>query len=235
MKAPRKVYCLFEQSGTFKQTFIENGIDAVDIDIDNTFGQTDMKLDIFGEIDRCIQGEETIFSAIGSDDLIMAFFPCTFFSAQSNLCMSFSSVNNAKLSREAKYDQVTERARLRFIYYTHLINLFRIAERNKLRMIVENPWHCSYLRGNFIYFPSLIDYNRRLRGDSMRKPTAYWFVNCHPSRKYTTMEMSKGSATIANTNGIQRSVIDEKYARHFVLDYILAKPDRNSQLNLFEL
>jgi len=234
MKAPKKVYCLFEQSGNFKRVFAEQGIEAVDVDIENYFGQTDMQLDIFAEIDRCMQGEDTIFSAMDPDDLIMAFFPCTYFSSQSNLSMSFASSNNVRLTKAEKYDTVTERARQRFVYYTHLINLFRIAEQNKLRMIVENPWHCSYLRGNFIYSPSLIDYNRRLRGDSMRKPTAYWFVNCHPSRKYTTMEFTGITATIQNTRGIQRSLIAEKYARHFVLDYILSRPDKNSQLNLFE-
>lgn len=234
MKAPRKVYCLFEQSGTFKQAFIDNGINAIDIDLEDNFGQTDMQLDIFDEIDRCMQGEDTIFSEIGADDLIMAFFPCTFFSDQSNLCMSFSCVNNAKLSKEAKYDKVTERARMRFVYYTHLINLFRIAEQNKLRMIVENPWHCSYLRKNFIYSPTLIDYNRRLRGDSVKKPTAYWFVNCQPSRKYTTMELCSSAATVKNIRGIQRSIISEKYARHFVLDYILAIGEKYSQLSLFD-
>jgi hypothetical protein len=45
-----KVYCLFEQSGTFKNEFRKLGIDAVDYDIANDFGETDKVIDLFAEI-----------------------------------------------------------------------------------------------------------------------------------------------------------------------------------------
>ena len=45
-----KVYCLFEQSGTFKNEFIRLGIPAEDFDILNEFGQTDHIVDLFKEI-----------------------------------------------------------------------------------------------------------------------------------------------------------------------------------------
>ena len=45
-----KVYCLFEQSGTFKNEFIKLGIPAEDFDILNEFGQTDHIVDLFEEI-----------------------------------------------------------------------------------------------------------------------------------------------------------------------------------------
>lgn len=46
----KKVHCLFEQSGTFKNEFIKLGIDAEDYDILDDFGQTDHVIDLFKEI-----------------------------------------------------------------------------------------------------------------------------------------------------------------------------------------
>ena len=46
----RKVHCLFEQSGTFKNEFKKLGIDAEDYDILNDFGETDHIVDLFGQI-----------------------------------------------------------------------------------------------------------------------------------------------------------------------------------------
>ena len=52
MEIKGKVWCMFEQSGTFKNEFKKLGIDAVDLDIQNNFGETDYVIDLFGEIDR---------------------------------------------------------------------------------------------------------------------------------------------------------------------------------------
>ena len=45
-----KAFCLFEQSGTFKNAFRKYGVEAEDYDILNDFGQTDHIVDIFAEI-----------------------------------------------------------------------------------------------------------------------------------------------------------------------------------------
>ena len=45
-----RVHCLFEQSGTFKNEFKSLGIDAVDYDILDDFGQTDHVVDLFEQI-----------------------------------------------------------------------------------------------------------------------------------------------------------------------------------------
>lgn len=45
-----EVHCLFEQSGTFKNEFINLGINAYDYDIQNEFNQTDYVIDLFKEI-----------------------------------------------------------------------------------------------------------------------------------------------------------------------------------------
>lgn len=51
-----KVHCFFEQSGTFKNEFKKLGIDAVDVDIQNNFGQTDHVVDLFSEIETAYGG-----------------------------------------------------------------------------------------------------------------------------------------------------------------------------------
>ena len=76
-----KVHCLFEQSGTFKNELKALGIDAEDYDIQNEFGQTDHVVDLFSEIDKAYDGEQSIFDDIGECDLVFAFFPCTRFEA----------------------------------------------------------------------------------------------------------------------------------------------------------
>ena len=78
----RKVHCLFEQSGTFKNEFKKLGIDAEDYDILNDFGETDHIVDLFGQIRGGYCGKPSIFDTFTKDDLIVAFFPCTRFEAK---------------------------------------------------------------------------------------------------------------------------------------------------------
>ena len=52
MEIKGKVHCFFEQSGTFKNEFIKLGIPAEDYDIQDNFGQTDHKIDLFHEIEE---------------------------------------------------------------------------------------------------------------------------------------------------------------------------------------
>lgn len=77
-----KVYCLFEQSGTFKNEFKKLGIPAEDFDILDEFGETDHVVDLFSEIDKAYDGEPSLFDEIGETDLVFAFFPCTRFEAK---------------------------------------------------------------------------------------------------------------------------------------------------------
>lgn len=67
------VYCLFEQSGTFKNEFKKFGINAEDYDILDEFGETDHNIDLFSEIEKGYKGEPSIFDKIGEADLVFAF------------------------------------------------------------------------------------------------------------------------------------------------------------------
>lgn len=58
-------HCMFEQSGTFKNEFKKLGIEAYDYDIQDEFGETDYKVDLFDEIKKAYEGWESIFDRVG--------------------------------------------------------------------------------------------------------------------------------------------------------------------------
>ena len=79
MEIKGKVYCFFEQSGTFKNEFKKLGYQSEDYDIQNNFGETDNVIDLFSEIEKGYNNKSSIFDSITNDDLIIAFFPCIHF------------------------------------------------------------------------------------------------------------------------------------------------------------
>lgn len=72
-------YCLFEQSGTFKNEFKKLGYEAFDYDIQDEFGETDYICDLFVDIEQAYLSKESIFDNITENDMILAFFPCVRF------------------------------------------------------------------------------------------------------------------------------------------------------------
>lgn len=128
----------------------------------------------------------------------MAFFPCIYFCEKSQLAMNGYYVNYRKLSEREKAEKIIERSRNREHFYRLLTMLYAVVVERGLRMIIENPWSANgYLNNNFIVPPTFIDKNRRLRGDSFKKPTAYWFVNCKPTmgQSFTTPREVKSIST----------------------------------------
>ena len=239
-----KVHCFFEQSGTFKGEFIKLGIPAEDYDIQNNFGETDHVMDLFAEIERGYDGEPSVFDTITGDDLIMAFFPCIYFCAPSQINFTWGSFNYRNMTTREKTDAILERDKKRSEFYALAIKMIALAEYRGLRLIMENPWsENTYLKGNFIIPPAIIDNNRMTRGDYRVKPTAYWFVNCEPTQLVTTQldkmnekktHMKSRGSSQAGLCSEERSMISPDYARNFICDFILGKPQKYTQLNLFE-
>lgn len=56
MEIKGKVHCFFEQTGTFKKEFVKLGYEAFDYDIQNIYGETDYRLDLFAEIEKAYIG-----------------------------------------------------------------------------------------------------------------------------------------------------------------------------------
>lgn len=224
---------MFEQSGTFKHEFEKLGIPAKDYDLLNNYGETDWVGDLFAQIESAYSGKSSIFDEITGNALILAFFPCTYFS--SNNQMFFEGTNFAwrKLSRLDVLDKIIERAQLRNDYYIMLLKFCSVIERRGLRAIIENPYNARhYWRFNFPYRPAVIDMNRRLRGDYYKKPTQYLFINCTPSGN-RSLQFDKEERFINNQSTEDRSMISPEYAHNFICDHILGIDSGHTILTLF--
>lgn len=241
MEITGKVHCFFEQSGTFKNEFIKLGIPAEDYDIQNNFGETDHVIDLFGEIEAAYDGKPSIFDQYQEEDLIMAFFPCTYFSCMSQMDLSWTAKNYRRISGREATEKILERGHNREVYFTLLIKMLQVARERELRLIFENPWGLqTFLKSGFVQPPSVVDENRTLRGDYFVKPTAYWFINCEPTNgksyqqpKEVKRLMWEKRSPIAGMCSEERSLISPDYARNFICDFILGKVQTFTQLTLF--
>lgn len=235
------VHCFFEQSGTFKREFIKLGINAEDYDIQDNFGETDHTGDLFKAIEDAYDGKPSLFDSISEDDLILAFFPCIYFSCMSQMLISYTHRNYRYLSAKERIENILERSRNREHYFALAVKMIGIAIKRNLRLIMENPWsEQTFLKANFPFKPSVIDMNRLQRGDYFVKPTAYWFVNCEATKGYSYQPRPKGTNICSKrqnpTSGMcseERSTIHPDYARNFICDFIIGKVQKNTELTLF--
>lgn len=226
-------HLFFEQSGTFRDEFLKLGIPAIDYDIDNLFGKTDVVVDLFAQIERAYAGKVSIFDVILPDDIIIAFFPCTYFCGHNEMFFCGTNYNYRQLTRPEILDKIIERAQLRHEYYITLLKLCKVVEERGLRLIVENPYNAHhYWRFNFPYKPKVIHMNRRLYGDKFKKPTQYLFVNCSPAGK-SSLQLDKPEEYVMEKEGIDRSIITPDYARNFICDHVLGIETEHTQLTLF--
>ena len=226
-------HCLFEQSGVFRDEFIKLGVPAKDYDLCDQFGETDWRGDLFRQINRAYMFQPSIFDKIRPDDLIIAFFPCTYFCGHNEMYFCGTNYNYRKFTKATVLDKIIERAQLRNEYYITLLKLCREIERRNLRAIIENPYNAHhYWRFNFPYKPAIIDMNRRLRGDFFKKPTQYLFINCSPTGKVSN-QIEKPIEYVMEKEGIERSLISPDYAHNFICDNILGIDSGHTQPTLF--
>ena len=240
MEIKGKVHCFFEQSGCFKNVFRELGIEAFDYDIQNNFGETEYIVDLFDAIEKAYDGKPSLFDNITEDDLIVAFFPCIYFSALSQMAFSFGYTNYRKMSMKEKTDRILERSHNREYFFSLAVKMISVAHQRGLRLIMENPWsEQTFLKANFVMAPTIVDMDRTRRGDYFVKPTAYFYVNCEPTKGFTWQKNNE-RRIILNTKASKqaglcsedRSMISEDYARNLICDWIIGKEQINSQLTL---
>lgn len=146
------------------------------------------------------------------------------------------------MTTREKTDAILARDKSRSEYYGHAIKMFAIAEERHLRLVMENPWNeNTYLKGNFIIPPAIIDNNRMTRGDYRVKPTAYWFINCEPTNLHTFQFDKMNEKKVHNNHGKstagvcseERSMISPDYARNFICDFLIGRPQKYTQLSIF--
>ena len=241
-----KVWCLFEQSGTFKNVFKEFGYEAYDCDILNDFKQTDFQVDLFLDIWREYEMSiikniddlpHTIFDKISKDDLVFAFFPCIKFTEKSFLnasCKGFFMRKFNDLKRlEYSRQSINEISR----YYTLLCKLCEIAIHKGFKLIIENPnANMHFLKLYFPFKPTITIKDRSKYGDFYKKPTNFWFFNFKPSYNFIFENIEQTSKPICysltefkrkktkqeeHEAQVRRSLISPLFAKRFIMEFIL--------------
>lgn len=223
-------HCLFEQSGTFKNEFKKLGYEAYDYDIQNEFGETDYVVDLFKEIECGYDGKPSIFDKINTDDLILAFFPCTRFEARIPLLFRGEATQQKNWTNIQKLENsITLQNELTELYNL-LSKLVIICEKRKLRMVIENPYtQPHYLTTYWCLRPTLIDKDRTLNGDYYKKPTQFWFINLEPKHNLIfeaidfveTRVIATVKATECTSRKTERSMIHPQYANRFIRQYLI--------------
>lgn len=218
------VHCLFEQSGTFKNAFKKLGYKAFDYDINKTVN-VDFMTNLFYQISwEITKDKQSVFNDINKDDLVLAFFPCTYFSDQSQLLSRGDNFGQKEWSIEKKLEYSMQQMQKRQRYYINLCSLCLIAIEKGFKLIIENPYgKVNFLKQFFPIKPDLIIKDRRTMGDFYKKPTQFFFVNCKPEFKlhgecFSTMESKRA---IERTHGFERSVISPAFAENFIKTYII--------------
>lgn len=217
-------YCLFEQSGTFKNAIKKLGGVAKDFDILNDYGETDKIVDLFDEIERAFLELPSLFDSMSPEDYILAFFPCTEFEDQKNMLMLGNNYS------QVKWDDYKK---LNYNLYVHshlsrnyelITKLVLVCLRKKLRLIIENPkGTCHYLTRNWSLKPKVIDNDRRENGDYYKKPTQYWFIGCEPKNNlvFEFVNQNETRGRIEDVHDTKkRSEISDEYAERFIKRYV---------------
>lgn len=217
-------HCLFEQSGTFKNEFKKLGIEAYDYDILNDFGETDYVIDLFAEIESAYDGYPSIFDTMTSDDIIMAFFPCTRFEDQ--ILLSFRGESSQMIDKWSDKKKLELDLKLHAELHRNYELITKLAlvvlERN-LKLVFENPCGAQhYLNRYWCLKPSIIHKNRRDYGDYYVKPTQFWFMGFEPKQNFVAEPIAVNEyKKVSYCNTVERSMISPDYARRFIQMYLL--------------
>lgn len=219
-----KAHLLFEQSGTFKNAFKKNGIDAFDYDIQDEFGETDYIIDLFGEIEKAYVGGQSIFDSFDCEDIIIAFFPCTRFEARIPLSFRGQAKQQKKWTDEQKLEYAMGLHEELHKLYMLLSMLVIVAIRKDLRMIIENPYtQPHYLTTYWCIQPKLIDTDRTVNGDFYKKPTQYFFIGFEPKNNFLfePIEWVEKKVVERVYEQTERSMMHPQYADRFIRQYVL--------------
>lgn len=232
-----KFHCLFEQSGTFKNVFKDFGHQSWDYDILNDYGETDIQIDLFKQIeieyDNIVLGEEkeTIFTNMQPDkDFIIAFFPCTYFTNQQALNLRLENYGFRNKKKNGKFtvnmmDYLFNKLKEREYFFQLFIKFCFICEQKGIPTIIENP-KGIFLENYSPYRPSYYENDRSNYGDTFKKPTMYFAINFEMKEKiqmfydknWNTKTITKTPTKAISTG--DRSKITTTYAKNFYKRFI---------------
>ena len=217
-----RVHLFFERSGTFKKAFEKYGFVATDYDLESEHEEV-KKVDLFLEINKeYYDNSSSLFAEIKDNDLVVAFFPCTYFSDQSQLISRGDSFGMKGFSDEDKLRRSIVDMKTRADFYIILCRLCLIAKQKNFKLIIENPHgKVNFLKQFFPVKPGLIIKNRMLWGDFFKKPTQFFFINCTPNFFLERVCTSpKENNPIEKNHGFSRSRISSRFAENFI-EYVI--------------
>jgi hypothetical protein len=166
-----------------------------------------------------------------SDDIVLAFFPCTRFEEQILLAFrgeSFQQIRAYTDEQNLEYDLKLHDELHR--NYELITMLAIICIRKGLKLIIENPYgEQHYLRRYWCLKPKLIDKDRTQNGDYYKKPTQYWFINCEPKNNIVFEALDYVEPRVVEfcrnadgkTRQERRSEIHPQYASRFIRQYLI--------------
>ena len=202
--------CLFEQSGTFKNTFRKYGYDAEDIDIQNTFNETDIQCDLFYMIES-----RSIVDLLKKYDFCMCFFPCTWFSDFNNMIIAGTQYQMQTMDEQKKQKIITDRLKAQSAAERYLKILVNAAELSKTPMIIENPLSVKIqeIMNGYDYAV----HKRSTYGDFYDKRTIYYFVGDISITPFMeTMRNEEYYKIVHQHKGLSRSLISEMYVDNLI-------------------
>lgn len=234
------IYILFEQSGTFKNEFKKLGYtNVLSIDIENRFNETDVQIDIFEEINNYFdETKPSMFYHFKKGDLVLAFFPCTYFSGQNKLIFSGKFKAFRNWTNEKINDYINNRSNQRNYYLSVLDKLVTICKERDLKLIIENPYKNSYLLNiNDYNKPSLIIQDRTKLGDNRVKPTMFYFFNLEVKNHDIELWLNDYEIKTHNQTNpcITRSLITSEFANNFIRKHILNRVHKYHDQTVLEL
>ena len=210
------IYCLFEQSGTFRDAFRRAGFAAECIDIRNDFGKTDHVINLFQAlVDRTFPFDSDTLH--DKTTRFIAFFPCTYFSSNNDMIFRGNSAIFRKMSESDKKGYIFKRRLKRNHYKIMLFTLICRCKAYKIPLIIENP--VSQTIKKYLGTPT-VSHSRNKYGDYFYKPTYYYCYNCDFDEKFMRLQKLYEPENIQQLKGgnrtVKRSMISPEYADNFI-------------------
>ena len=186
--------------------------------------------------------KKAFLTQLGGGDLVIAFFPCIYFETIQQLYYALSKNDFRNKPKPFQIEYAIDRLDKRTYFHKVLYKLIHIAYSKEIRLIIENPATApNYLiTGQNFPTPTIVDNNRMMRGDYFKKPTAYWYFNCEPTKGFSYQKDKKQKiidkckcSPKAGVCSEERSMISPDYARNFICDFILGKQQEITIPTLF--
>ena len=160
---------------------------------------------------------------------MLAFFPCTRFECQIQLYFRGLADGQKKWTDERKLVSDMDLHEELHRNYLLISKLAVLCIRRNLKLVIENPiTQPHYLTLYWCIQPKVVDKDRTLNGDYMKKPTQFFFINCEPKNnvlfepiEYVPQRVHERIRVTDKSRQILRSEMHPQYAERFIKQYLI--------------